>query len=449
MKLNRLQAIVLVLAIIVPLSACSRDPETAKRDHVARADSYVEQNKLPEAVIEYRNAINLDARFGEARFKLGNVYERQGDVPKAYNEFVRAADLLPDREDVQVKAARYLLLAQRYDDAKRIAEAVVKKNARNVDAQILLANSLAGLKDVPAAIAELESTIEIDPKRVDTYLNLAALQMVGKDPKKAESILREAITQVPGSVPARLALVNLYWASGDLVQAEALAKEALGLDPKSEVANRMLAAFYLRTGRIKEAEAPLRTLAESTKTASARLGLAEYYLSTGRSEEALPILNTLLTDKDGKTPASMLLARWEYANNQKEQAYKRLDDLLVQEAKNTRTLLLKAQLLGADGQVDKALASAQAAAAADPRLPAAQHIIGLLFLQKRDPDRALAGLQRGVETRSVVIAGVAPGGQAQPVDGQGGRGAEGGRGRGAQTACQPRCTADACQGAGA
>ena len=112
------------------------------------------KTQLPEAVIEYRNAINLDAHFGEARFKLGNTYERLGDVPKAYNEVVRAADLLPNRRTSRSRPPATCSWHSAYENTKRIAEAVVRKNARNVDAQILLANSLAGLKDMPAAIAD-------------------------------------------------------------------------------------------------------------------------------------------------------------------------------------------------------------------------------------------------------------------------------------------------------
>ena len=164
--------------------ACSRDPDAAKREHLARADQYVKENKLAEAVIEYRNAINLDARYGEARYKLADVYERQDDAQNAFNEFVRAADLLPDRDDVQVKAAKYLLLARRYDDAKRLAGALVKKNPRNIDAQIVLANSMANLKDLPSAIKELESAVQNDPSRVDTYLGLAAYQSSTRTPTR-------------------------------------------------------------------------------------------------------------------------------------------------------------------------------------------------------------------------------------------------------------------------
>ena len=60
--IERFAAIVSLLAVLAPMTACSKDPESAKRDYLARADRYVEQKKLREAVIEYRNAINVDAK---------------------------------------------------------------------------------------------------------------------------------------------------------------------------------------------------------------------------------------------------------------------------------------------------------------------------------------------------------------------------------------------------
>ena len=387
--LDRLGRTVVLLAVLVPIAACSQDPESAKRAYVARGDRYVEQNKLREAVIVYRNAINLDGRYGDARYKLGDTYERLGDAQNAYREFVRAADLLPDRDDVQLRAGQYLLLARQYNDAKRIAEVLLKRTPKNVAGQVLLANSLAGLKDLNAAITELETAVELDPRRVDTYLNLAAYQAINGNPTQAETVLRDAIKMEPGSVEARLGLANLYWASGNLAKTEALLQEALALQPTNLVGRRALATFYIRSGRPREAEALIKAIAESSRTIADRLGLAQYYLSTKRSAEAIPILEALAKEPKGLVPASLILARLDYAEGRREQAQKRLDELLAKEPQNARVLMLKAQFLGADGRFDEALGRAQAAAAADPRLPAAQYVIGLIYLQKRDSAQAL------------------------------------------------------------
>ena len=49
-----------------------------------------------EAIIEYRNARALDPTSGEARMKLAEAFMQAGDFGNALQEFVRAADLLPD-----------------------------------------------------------------------------------------------------------------------------------------------------------------------------------------------------------------------------------------------------------------------------------------------------------------------------------------------------------------
>ncbi len=388
-RLDRFGRTIVLLAVLVPIAACSKNPETAKREYLAKANRYVEQKKLAEAVIEYRNAINLDGRYGEARFKLGETYERLGDARNAYREFVRAADLLPDKDDVQIKAGQYQLAAGQFDQAKRIAGTLLKKDPKNVSAIVLEANAMAGLKDLPAAITELETAVGLDPSRVGTYLNLAVYQAVNGDPKQAEAVLRNAIAMDPGSVDARLGLANLFWATGDFAKAEASLNEILALKPAHEMANQALANIYLRTGRVKEAEAPIRTVAESTKTVAARLGLAQYYLGTNRRAEALPILDALAKEPEGLVPASMLLARVEYSDGKRTEAHRRLDQVLAQQPTNARVLALKAQLLAADGRLDEALVRAQAAATADPRLPTAQYVMGLIYLEKKDSAQAL------------------------------------------------------------
>src|SRR4051794_40896588 len=84
-------------------TGCSKDPELAKRRFLQAGDQYVTSNKNREAVIEYRNAIALDARFGEARLKLADAYMRLGDTQNALREYGRAADLMPTNVVAQMK----------------------------------------------------------------------------------------------------------------------------------------------------------------------------------------------------------------------------------------------------------------------------------------------------------------------------------------------------------
>src|SRR5678816_4174100 len=95
--------------------ACSKDPEVAKREYVRSGDAYVAKKLYKEAVVEYRNAVQRDPRFGEARAKLADAYFQTGEVENAFREYIRAADLLPNDVTAQLKAGEMLLVGKRYE----------------------------------------------------------------------------------------------------------------------------------------------------------------------------------------------------------------------------------------------------------------------------------------------------------------------------------------------
>ena len=77
------RSIVILSCCALFLPGCGQDPELAKQEHVQRGDRYAAEGKHREAIIEYRQAIALDERFGEARAKLGDAYMRENDAQRA------------------------------------------------------------------------------------------------------------------------------------------------------------------------------------------------------------------------------------------------------------------------------------------------------------------------------------------------------------------------------
>src|SRR5207253_463236 len=115
------------------------------------------------------------------------------DQANAYREAIRAADLLPDNADAQVKAGNFLLLNQHFDDARTRALALLKKNPKSVDAQILLGNALAGMKDFDAAVAQIQEALSLDPEESRIYENLGVLEWVRGNRKDAEAAFKHAV----------------------------------------------------------------------------------------------------------------------------------------------------------------------------------------------------------------------------------------------------------------
>src|SRR5262245_14032094 len=122
---------VVLIGTWVAASACTRNPEKLKLRYMANGDRYAAANNHLEAIIEYRNAVNQVPDFGEARYKLALEYEATGDLKNALNEYVRAADLMPDHVAAQLHAGRLLLSAQQFPEAKARAAAALQKEPKN------------------------------------------------------------------------------------------------------------------------------------------------------------------------------------------------------------------------------------------------------------------------------------------------------------------------------
>ena len=64
-------------AAIVLLAACS-NPEQTKKEHFDNAETFMAAGKVQEAIVEYRNAIRDDPKYGEARFNNAHAYQTAG-----------------------------------------------------------------------------------------------------------------------------------------------------------------------------------------------------------------------------------------------------------------------------------------------------------------------------------------------------------------------------------
>src|SRR5690606_15258169 len=74
----------MLCAAALAAGCASKDPEIAAREYVASGDGYAQQKKFQEAIIEYRNAVNVMPGNAAAHYKLAEVYRAAGDPVQAY-----------------------------------------------------------------------------------------------------------------------------------------------------------------------------------------------------------------------------------------------------------------------------------------------------------------------------------------------------------------------------
>lgn len=381
--------------LIVACGGCSRDPHAAMLKYAKSGDAYAAAGKHAEAIIEYRNALEKEPRAGDVRLKLADAYLKQGEAAKAVQEYVRAADVLPDAS-VQLRAGSLLLMARRFDDAKGRAEKVLAAEPKNVDGQILLANSLAGLKDLDGAVAELEEAIQLSPERSATYTNLGEIELGRGRRQPAENAFKRAVELAPKAAQAHLALGSFYWATAQWAAAERELTEALAVEPDNALAHRAAATFYLVTNRRDRAEPHLRRVLELTKSTPAALTLADYYVVQKKESAARDVLEPLTKDARAASAASTRLAALDRAAGHSDEAYKRVETILVSDPKQLQAMLLKTDFLLADGKLDDAVKVATAAVEAHHDAVGAYFALGRAQAARRQTDAAIAAYQEAV-----------------------------------------------------
>jgi tetratricopeptide (TPR) repeat protein len=375
------------------LLSCRLDPAAAKRRFLASGDQYFTEGRYAEALIQYRSAVQTDPLAGDARAKLADAYLGAGDPANGIREYVRAADLLADDLNSQLKAGNLLLLSGQFDDAKARAEKVLATRPDEVNAQLLKANALAGLKNVNAAVAQVEEALRIAPERSGAYSNLGALELGRGNRDAAELAFRKAVALQPTSVDAQLALGNFYWATERPALAEQTFKSALDLEPRNPLTNRMLASLYLATNRLPDAAGPLKTVYVVTRSPASAIALEEYYMLTGQETAAQAILQPMLNDPRTAPTANVRLAALDYEAGRRDESYRRLTAVLARDQSNLQALLVETSFLLKDGKAIAALARATAATQRHPDSAAAFFALGQVQMALRQPDAAIVAFQ--------------------------------------------------------
>jgi putative PEP-CTERM system TPR-repeat lipoprotein len=358
--------------------------------YVAAGDRHAAAKQYPESIVEYRRALKRDPRSAKARLHLADAYMHSNDLARATQEYLVAAELLPDDAETQLKAAAMVLVGQDFADVLVRTERLLQKDPNNVAARVMHANATAGLTHFDAAISEIQQAIALDPTHSGPYGSLGALQLATGATAQAERTFRHAVDVEPRSATAHLMLASYYWAAGRFADAERSLQRAVAIDPGHLGAHRALAVFYLGANRAADAEAHLKAIAEAAPSIEAELALADFYVAMKRPAEAMPILQRVARQPAGYSEARSRIATLEYAAGRHAEAHTIIDAALAHDPSHVRALLTKAEFLIRDHQPDEALKRAQAAVDADPSSIAGHYTLGSIYASRLQVDEAIA-----------------------------------------------------------
>ena len=339
---------------------------------------YFSNSKYQEAIIQFKNAIQIDPKFAAAHYELARAYLAARNSQAAYREFNQTIGLDPSNQDAKLNVARLLLQIRQYPEAEKITRTVIQAEPKNAQAHAILGEKDLLMHDLPNALAELEKAVELDPRRVEGYAALGSVYLAQGKPDDAEAAYQKAITVNPKSVQAHMALGQFYFAQHKMAQAEAALRTACNLDARAVLPRLFLGRLYALTGQLAEAEdlyAKLKALAPDDPRAYQALG--NFYLSSGQKEKAVSEFETLTAKKPKDNSVKAYLIETLLDLNRVQEAAPLVQKALSANGDDPRMVLASGRLLLSEGKYREAIERLEKSIKLTPGSASAYYFLGM------------------------------------------------------------------------
>jgi tetratricopeptide (TPR) repeat protein len=220
--------------------------------------------KSADAIVSYRKAGALDAKWFEAQQNLGLALARSGDLAGAADALKTAVTLKPTVGGQQALAGAWLSLAQVLEqghpqDSLEAYQKAVELDPANSEAQLGAARMMEASGNT--ASAERQYVKLAEAGNSESVERLIGLYLKQKRYADAETWLRKYMAANPQNAAAQLQMGKLLAAEGKSKEAIAALEPAYKASPDPALA-RELASLYLESKQYDAAAALLEKLVQ-------------------------------------------------------------------------------------------------------------------------------------------------------------------------------------------
>ncbi len=313
------------LAVLGSLG-CSQSPEAKKQKAVALGEKYLKDGKANEAIIEFRNALQIDQNFVPAAEGLGRAYAAKSWYADAFREFQRAQNLSPDSLPLAVGLGRAAVRTGAWKDAEAQAALILSKEPQNQDGLYIRASTLLAQGKAQEALAVLEAVPAGEGSTDLERTKAAALLGLGKVPE-AEQVFRGILAKNPRDAQSLTGLGAIELRRNQPAGALKLYEQARAIDPADPSVRQGIAIAQAGLGNLSEAIKELEGIDPRAWSGGTVMALASYYLRANRPVDAVRLLAPVVERAPGFMNGRYLLAVAYLAQNDPKPAIAQLEEL--------------------------------------------------------------------------------------------------------------------------
>ncbi len=213
------------------------------------------ENKIEEAITEFREALRIDPASALAHNNLAAALQSKGRTEEAITEFRQALRISPGYANAHYNLGNLLLAKGEPDEAILHFRAVLQSQPDDADAYNDLGSALAIKGDMQEAEAQFKRSLQLNPDSANAHYNLARVFAIEGNLQQAATEFQQVLRIDPENTDAHNDLGELLAIEGNLTEAGPHFEQAIRSNPENADAHNNLGKLLALQGNYQQAAA--------------------------------------------------------------------------------------------------------------------------------------------------------------------------------------------------
>jgi putative PEP-CTERM system TPR-repeat lipoprotein len=387
----------IVLALVLLFAGGCRGQYKTKEAFFNEGMKQLETNNPGNAIIFFKNALERDENYFDARFQLAKAYSVVGKYDAAEREFKKVLRQRPDSREAHVGIAGVYAYEGKPDEALKEIAGLGSSGENDVEVMEIAGWAHAGKGDYSTAVALLKKAVTAKPGRSSAVFMLSKVYYLQGSTREARALIDQLVKNEPSNREALYLLADIQVRERDLASAINTYDRLIGAAPSDCVAVYRKGLLYLQLGQYDDARAASETIIKGFPNRPEGYELkGRLFYYKKQFKDAIVMLEKAVAFRPSPGTC-FLLGLCHFNNGELELAMNQLQRALDLDPAYDQARVLVSLVYLKKNKVDDAIVEIRKALAANPKNAAAHSILGSAFLAKGMSTEGIAELDRALE----------------------------------------------------
>jgi Flp pilus assembly protein TadD len=242
-----------LLATLLLAAACG-SPQEREARHIESGKTLYDSGDLVKAILEFRNALQINPRGVEARYYVGLILERQGNLPAALSAFQEVSLQDPTHREAQRKLGQYALMGADPEKALLHADKLVALDQTSAEGHTMRAAALLMEGKLADVEVEAKAALTLKPNDPDALIVLASQRARQRKFDEAAAFIDQGLAADQASTQLWSVKLKLLRDQGRSAEADDVLRKLMSIEPDNPRYVLELADSLRQDGKLAEAQ---------------------------------------------------------------------------------------------------------------------------------------------------------------------------------------------------